>query len=601
MGDTVTYQSDGDPTQQAKLIDAAISEKPDGLVVSMANPEALKSSIQRAEQAGIPVITINSGEAQSKPYGALSHIGSDETVAGRAVGTQLKAAGVRNVVCVIQEAGNVGLEQRCAGVKDTLGGTVTNLQVDNNNLPAAQTIIKTKLQSDKSIDGVVTLGAQVAQVAEGAISQAGSSAKLATFDLNADVAKGVEDGKILFAVDQQPYLQGYLAVVMLTQYKSNLNILGWRSARPDRAEPHHQGERRGSRAVGRRRHAMTAAATHVDERVAQVGVLRRLLLKPEFGALIGAIVIFVFLAVQSDVFRSTTGAANWLDVSATLGLMAVPVALLMIGGHFDLSAGVQVGTAGLATGIMTTYWGLNLYASFAVSLVLMLLIGFINGFLVTRTGLPSFIVTLGMFLGLQGLNLGVTKQVTNTVQVSNLDLVPGYHALNNILGSTVTIGGAKFPIAIAWWVGFTALASWLLLETRFGNWIFATGGDLTASKAVGVPCHRTTIALFMMTSAMAWFVGNTQIVRFTSIRAQSGIGQELYFIVAAVIGGCLLTGGYGSAVGASLGALIFGMTEVGIVNVGWNSDWFKLFVGVMLLLAVLANQFVRRLAEQTRR
>jgi simple sugar transport system substrate-binding protein len=192
----------------------------------MANPEALKTSIENAEKAGIPVITINSGQDKSKEYGALSHFGSDEKIAGQAVGTQLKAEGVHHVLCVIQEAGNVGLEQRCAGVKDTLGGTVTNIQVDNNNLPAAQTIIKTKLQSDKSVDGVVTLGAQVAQVAEGSISQSGSSAKLATFDLNADVAKGVQDGKIAFAVDQQPYLQGYLAVLMLTLYKSNLNVLG---------------------------------------------------------------------------------------------------------------------------------------------------------------------------------------------------------------------------------------------------------------------------------------------------------------------------------------------------------------------------------------
>jgi simple sugar transport system permease protein len=346
---------------------------------------------------------------------------------------------------------------------------------------------------------------------------------------------------------------------------------------------------------------VTAVTAGADERVGHVGVLRRMLLKPEFGALIGAVVIFVFFAAQSDVFRSATGAANWLDVSSILGLMAVPVALLMIGGHFDLSAGVQVGTAGLATGIMTTYWGLQLYASWAVALALMLTIGFINGFLVTRTGLPSFIITLGMFLGLQGLNLGVTKQVTNTVQVGNLDLVPGYSALKNLLGSTVTIAGAEFPVAIIWWVGFTAVASWILLKTRFGNWIFATGGDPNSSKNVGVRTDRTTIALFMMTSFMAWFVGSTQIVRFGTIQAQSGIGQELYYIVAAVIGGCLLTGGYGSAVGASLGALIFGMTEVGIVNVGWNSDWFKLFVGVMLLLAVLANQFVRRFAEQSRR
>lgn len=226
MGDDFTYQSNGDPTQQSQLIDAAVNQKPDGLIVSMANPEALKAAVQRAVAAGIPVVTINSGQAQSKAYGALSHFGSDETVAGQAVGTGLKQAGVKSVICVVQEAGNVALEQRCAGVKSTLGGTVTNLQVDNNNLPGAQSLIQAKLQADKSVDGVVTLGAQVASVAEAAIAGANSTAKLATFDLNADVAKAVQDGKILFAVDQQPYLQGYIAVVMLTQYKANLNVLG---------------------------------------------------------------------------------------------------------------------------------------------------------------------------------------------------------------------------------------------------------------------------------------------------------------------------------------------------------------------------------------
>ncbi len=226
MGDSVSYQSDGDPTNQSKLIDNAVNQKPDGLVVSMANPQAVKAAVRRAVAAGIPVITVNAGGSESKAYGALSHIGSDEKVAGEAVGSKLKTEGVKKVLCVIHEAGNIGLETRCAGVKETLGGTVTNLQVDNNNLPAAQATIEAKLQQDKTIDGVVTLGAQVASTAEGAISGANSSAKLATFDLNADVAKGVLDGKIDFAVDQQPYLQGYLAVQMLTLYKSNLNVLG---------------------------------------------------------------------------------------------------------------------------------------------------------------------------------------------------------------------------------------------------------------------------------------------------------------------------------------------------------------------------------------
>jgi simple sugar transport system permease protein len=202
---------------------------------------------------------------------------------------------------------------------------------------------------------------------------------------------------------------------------------------------------------------------------------------------------------------------------------------------------------------------------------------------------------------LQGLNLGITKLVTNTVQVNNFDQVGGYKVLHSIMASTITIAGTPFQIAIIWWIVFTIVGSWLLLKTRFGNWIFAVGGEPNSANNVGVPVGRTTIILFMITSFGAWFVGNTQIVRLTSIQAQTGFGQELIYIVAAVIGGCLLTGGFGSAIGASLGALIFGMTSQGIVYAGWDADWFKFFLGAMLLLAVLSNQYVRRFAEQSRR
>jgi simple sugar transport system permease protein len=342
-------------------------------------------------------------------------------------------------------------------------------------------------------------------------------------------------------------------------------------------------------------------AVAADERVARVGPLRRLLVRPELGALFGAVIIFVFFAILSDVFRSMEGIANWLDPASTLGIMAVAVALLMIGGHFDLSAGVQTGTAGISTGLLTTYYGMNTWVALLASLALMLAIGFVNGYLVVRTKLPSFIITLGMFLMLQGLNLGVTKLVTDTVQVNNFDKVSGYPALHSVLANTITIAGTKFQVAILWWVLVTIGGSYLLLRTRFGNWIFAVGGDAQASTNVGVPVRRTTITLFMITSGAAWFIGNTQIVRFTSIQAVSGFGQELIYIVAAVIGGCLLTGGFGSAVGATFGALIFGMTQQGIVYAGWDADWFKFFLGAMLLLAVLANQLVRRYAESTRR
>ncbi|OLE25089.1 MAG: ribose ABC transporter permease [Actinobacteria bacterium 13_1_20CM_3_71_11] len=346
---------------------------------------------------------------------------------------------------------------------------------------------------------------------------------------------------------------------------------------------------------------MAATAIGADERVARVGPLRRLLVKPELGSLIGAVVVFIFFASLSDVFRSAQGIANWLDPASTLGIMAVAVALLMIGGHFDLSAGVQTGTAGLASGLLTTYYGLDTWLALALSLAICLAIGFVNGYLVMRTGLPSFIITLGTFLMLQGLNLGITKLVTNTVQVNNFDKVAGYQILRRVLASTVTIAGAPFEIAILWWILVTIGGSYLLLRTRFGNWIFAVGGERNASTYVGVPVRRTTITLFMLTSTAAWFIGNTQITRLTSIQAQAGFGQELIYIVAAVIGGCLLTGGFGSAIGASVGALIFGMTSQGIVYAGWDADWFKFFLGAMLLLAVLANQVVRRYAEQTRR
>jgi simple sugar transport system permease protein len=309
----------------------------------------------------------------------------------------------------------------------------------------------------------------------------------------------------------------------------------------------------------------------------------------------------VFFAVQSPVFRSARGIANWLDPASTLGIMAVAVALLMIGGHFDLSAGVLTGTTALTVGIVGVEFHQNLWVAIGVALVIALAIGFANGWLVTRTGLPSFIITLGMFLMLEGLNVGLTKLFTNTVSVGGIDQVPGYAAAEWIFASKLAIAGTEFRVAIFWWLLFTALATWVLLRTRFGNWVFATGGDEVAARNVGVPARRTTITLFMTTATAAWFVGTTLAVRLTSVQANTGVGQELIYIVAAVIGGCLLTGGFGSAVGASLGALIFGMTLLGIPYLHWDADWFYFFLGAMLLLAVLANRLVRRYAEAARR
>jgi simple sugar transport system substrate-binding protein len=225
LGVNVTYNSDGDPGAQSKLIDNAVAQHVDGLVVSMANPDALKTSIQNAVRAGIPVITINSGESQSAAFGAIAHVGQNEGIAGQQAGAKLKAAGKANLLCVIHEAGNVGLTQRCDGAKQGFGKTTT-LQVDINNPTDVEAKIKGALQTDPTIDAVLTLNPQIALSAVNAAKEASSKATIATFDLNSDVVNAIKGGQVLFAVDQQQYEQGYLPIVMLKLYHDNANTVG---------------------------------------------------------------------------------------------------------------------------------------------------------------------------------------------------------------------------------------------------------------------------------------------------------------------------------------------------------------------------------------
>ncbi|MDX2847316.1 sugar ABC transporter substrate-binding protein [Actinacidiphila glaucinigra] len=220
------YSNSDQGKDQAQLVQTAIDQKVDGLVVTLAKPEAMKDVVLKAEKAGIPVITINSGSAQSKDFGALAHIGQDETIAGEAVGDELTERGRKHVLCVLHEQGNVGHEQRCAGVKNTFEGTTENLYVNGTNMPDVQSALQAKLAADRSIDAVVTLGAPYAATAAKAKEQAGSQAEVDTFDLNGQVAGALEAGTIGFAVDQQPYLQGYEAVDLLWLYRYNADVLG---------------------------------------------------------------------------------------------------------------------------------------------------------------------------------------------------------------------------------------------------------------------------------------------------------------------------------------------------------------------------------------
>jgi simple sugar transport system substrate-binding protein len=219
--------SNNDPQKEAQLISAAVSQKVDGLAVSVPNADAIKGALAQAKSAGIPIITLNSGADQSAALGAITHVGQDEAIAGKAAGERLKAAGAKKVLCIIHEQNNIGLQQRCDGVKQGFGANVTDLQVKGTaDVATTQTEIKSKLQADKSYDAVITLNPDIGEAAKTAIKGASSSAKLATFDLSPDVIKDIQAGTILFAVDQQQYLQGYLPIVFLKLFKTNANTVG---------------------------------------------------------------------------------------------------------------------------------------------------------------------------------------------------------------------------------------------------------------------------------------------------------------------------------------------------------------------------------------
>jgi simple sugar transport system permease protein len=324
--------------------------------------------------------------------------------------------------------------------------------------------------------------------------------------------------------------------------------------------------------------------------------LRRLQARPELGAAAAAVLVWVvFAIVAGPPFRGLEGTAAVLNAAAPLGILAVAVALLMIAGEFDLSIGSIIGCAGMTIMLLTRHFDWSLWPALGIALLLSLAIGFSNGYLVVHTGLPSFIVTLGTLFAFRGLTIAVSRLLTRRTQLGGLDEVAGYGPSQVLFGGDIA---DRFRVAVLWWVGLAALATWVLLRTRFGNWIFAAGGAPEAARKMGVPVARVKIALFMTTALAAWLVAVIQAVRFTGADALRGEQQEFRAIIAVVIGGTLLTGGYGSAIGAVLGALIFGMVQQGIVITGVDADWFQVFLGVMLVAAVIFNNFVRRRASE---
>jgi simple sugar transport system permease protein len=338
--------------------------------------------------------------------------------------------------------------------------------------------------------------------------------------------------------------------------------------------------------------------------------------RPELGAIAGVILVTLFFLVTADGAMFTlAGFMNFMSPAAQLGILAIGAALLMIGGEFDLSVGSMVAFAGLFFGAFVVTFGIPLILAIPLTLVFAALVGNVNGQIVLRTGLPSFIVTLAFLFILRGLSLVGLKWATDgSTQLRGVrdavegdwlapifsgDAFPGlFTAMANAgLIDTFNNGLPKvqgIPVEILWFVVIALIASYVLTKTPFGNWIFASGGDANAASNSGVPVKRVKLILFMTTAACAALVAIITVLDSGSTDARRGFQKEFEAIIAAVIGGCLLTGGYGSAIGAFFGAIIFGMVLIGLTYTDIDQDWYLVFLGGMLLIAVLFNNMIRK-------
>jgi simple sugar transport system permease protein len=365
-----------------------------------------------------------------------------------------------------------------------------------------------------------------------------------------------------------------------------------------------------------------AGPPRADDRLRHISWFSRLMHRPELGAVGGLIFVTIFFLIIADpVMFTLAGIMNFMTPASQLGILAIGAALLMVGGEFDLSVGSMVAFAGLVFGVAVTNLGLSVPVAIMATFAVAALMGAVNGQIVLRTGLPSFIVTLAFLFILRGLTLvglkwatGGATQLRGIREVTDggflVELFSG-NALEGLFAWLASIGlvdtfanglpkVAGVPVGILWFIVLALIATWVLLRTRFGNWIFASGGDPNAARNSGVPVARVKTILFVVTACCAALVAILTVLDAGSTDARRGFQKEFEAIIAAVIGGCLLTGGYGSALGAFVGSIIFGMVLIGLSYTSIDQDWYQVFLGVMLLVAVLFNNFVRRQATGER-
>lgn len=355
----------------------------------------------------------------------------------------------------------------------------------------------------------------------------------------------------------------------------------------------------------------------VDERVKEMASWRKALIRPELGSICGTILVFVifFLVARDSGMFSSDGVMNWLIVSSQFAILAVGACLLMIAGEFDLSIGSMIGFAGILIAITSVHYHWPVSLSILFTFVCTMTLGFLNGYIVIRTGLPSFIVSLAFLYILRGLTIWSAILFTRRTIISGVTDVAKGSLLAPLFGGTVLEGLfrwladvgviAKFtdgtpvvkgiPALVIWAILLIVIGQFILTRTHYGNWIFAAGGDAQAALYVGVPVQRVKITLFVVTAFCATIFATCQVMEFGSAAADRGMLKEFEAIISVVIGGALLTGGYGSVIGAMLGALIFGVVQQGLFFAGVESSLFRVFLGAILLIAVVFNTYVRRL------
>ncbi|NKB76281.1 MAG: ABC transporter permease [Gammaproteobacteria bacterium] len=358
-----------------------------------------------------------------------------------------------------------------------------------------------------------------------------------------------------------------------------------------------------------------------DERVKEMSGFRKALIRPELGSICGTVVVFFFffLTARDAGMFSPQGVMNWSIVSSQFIIIAVGACLLMIAGEFDLSVGSMIGFAGMSIALLSVTLGWPVWLAIITTFILCLAVGALNGWLVIKTGLPSFIVTLAFLFILRGLTIFAAIASTSKTIIGGVRDVAEGDWLAPIFGGKIFTGFFQWmgdqgiietfergtrkgqavvegiPMLIVWAIILVIFGHWLLTKTKFGNWIFASGGDAQAARYVGVPVNRVKILMFMFTAFCACVFATAQVMEFGSAGADRGVLKEFEAIISVVIGGALLTGGYGSVIGAALGAIIFGVVQQGLFFAGVESSLFRVFLGVILLLAVILNTYIRRM------